>query len=172
MVTLKLLINEDTVSVPAKTSYTEDGFYNGIYYFGEPKKPKSWKDYIKTKKSKKIQERMTNMVIKENDNELVVRYVEVDSKTVPDSDGFMTDYTMYHKYTTTNKEFFDFIKTYKEGGYPDEWSDGYVFVLGDKELYDPYESDDFDYVCESKQEAYEWFDDYNGFEDEDEDDFY
>lgn len=171
MVTLKLLINEDTVSVPAKTSYTEDGFYNGIYYFGEPQKPKNWKGYIKTKKSKKIQERMTNMVIKEND-ELVIRYVEVDSKTVPDSDGFMTDYTMYHKYTTTNKEFFDFIKTYKEGGYPDEWSDGYVFVLGDKELYSPYESDDFDYECESKQEAYEWFDDYNGFEDEDEDDFY
>ena len=44
---MKLRIKEDTCSIPAKTSYVEDGFDdNGIYYFGKkPKLPVNWKEY-------------------------------------------------------------------------------------------------------------------------------
>jgi hypothetical protein len=64
-----------------------------------------------------------------------------------DSDGFMTDYTMYQNINTGE----------------------YVFVFGDKDIYTP---DDgyFDYECETKEEAEEWFNNYNGFSDEDDED--
>ena len=64
---------------------------------------------------------------------------EVDSKSVPDSDGFTTDYTMYEK-------------------------DGkYIFIFGDKDAYTP-ENSDPDWEAESEAEAKEWFDSYNGFD--------
>lgn len=65
-------------------------------------------------------------------------YVEVDSKSVQDSDGFTTDYTMYKD----------------ENG-------KYVFVFGDKDLYKP-EDGDFDWEAETEEEAREWFDSYKG----------
>lgn len=171
---IRLKIREDTACIPSKTSYmNEDGFYNGIYYFGEPKKPKSWRDFVKSKKDKKVQERMTEMFIKEGYDD-IVRYYEVDSKQVRDSDGFLDDYTMYEEYVIPYDEWLDFLKNYKKGDfYKDEWFSRYVFVFGDKELYDPRDGyDEFDYECESEKEAYEWFDDYNGFDDEDDEDFY
>ena len=65
---------------------------------------------------------------------------EITSKSVQDSDGFLTDYTMYQ-----NLE------------------DGtYIFIFGDKDLYTP-ENSDPDWECESEEEAYEWFNDYVGF---------
>lgn len=70
------------------------------------------------------------------DNE---RYIKLRTKQVPDSDGFLTDYTMYH----------------------DNLNDQYVFVFGDNDLYDP-ETCDHDYECEDKDEAYEWFENYSG----------
>ena len=147
----------------------EDGLdANGIYYFGnKPKKPINWKDY---KKNKKIKERVTEMIIKEG-YEDIVRYYEVDSKQVRDSDGFWDDYTMYEEYVIPYDEYIDFLKNYKKGDfYKDEWFNRYVFVFGDKELYDPSDGyDEWDYECESEKEAYEWFEDYNGFYDEDED---
>lgn len=73
-------------------------------------------------------------------------YEFVDHKSVLDSDGFYTDYTMY--------------KT------PD---DHFVFVFGDRDIYRP-EDGDFDYECDSEKEAREWFDSYNGFDEEDEED--
>lgn len=74
---------------------------------------------------------------------------EVSSKTVQDSDGFYTDYTWY---TNGNK---------------------HVFVFGDSEVYRP-EDGDYDWeieVIEGKEaeaykEAQEWFNTYEGFEDE------
>lgn len=77
-------------------------------------------------------------------------YAEIESKQVPDSDGFMTDYTMYMDMT-----------------------DGeYVFILGDKEVYCP---DNgyfyFDWECETEEEAREWFANYHGFEESEFDDF-
>lgn len=71
-------------------------------------------------------------------------YEKVASKQVPDYDGFYTDYTMYR-----NKE-----------------TGEYVFVFGDNDLYSP-EDSDHDYECETEDEAYEWFDSYTGFDDED-----
>lgn len=58
-----------------------------------------------------------------------------------DTDGFYTDYTMYY----------------------DTLLDKYVFVFGDEELYSP-EDGNFDWECDSEQEANEWFNDYNGYD--------
>lgn len=77
-----------------------------------------------------------------NDDEKQYKYIE--SKLVEDSDGFVTDYTMY----------FDNI------------NNKYVFVFGDYDLYTP-EDGDFDYECETAQEAREWFDNYKGFAEKD-----
>lgn len=71
-------------------------------------------------------------------------FEKVASKQVPDSDGFYTDYTMYRDLQTGE----------------------YVFVFGDNDYYSP-EDGDYDYECETEDEAYEWFDSYTGFDDED-----
>ena len=42
----------------------------------------------------------------------------------------------------------------------------YVFVFGDNDYYSP-EDGDYDYECETEDEAYEWFDSYTGFDDGD-----
>ena len=72
------------------------------------------------------------------------RYVELDSKQVPDSDGFMTDYTMYRDTVTGD----------------------YVFMFGDKDVYRP-EEGYFDWSCDTEEEAWDWYNSYSGFEDED-----
>ena len=77
-------------------------------------------------------------------------WVEVDSKSVRDSDGFYTDYTWY----TNGKK--------------------HIFIFGDSEIYTP-EDSDYDWEVEiypgneqnAMDEAQEWFDNYKGF-DEDE----
>ena len=73
-------------------------------------------------------------------------YDLIDHKKVMDSDGFYTDYTMYLN-TTTGE---------------------YVFVFGDRDIYRP-EDGSFDHVADSEDEAWEWFNNYEGFADEDED---
>lgn len=78
-------------------------------------------------------------------NDYQDRYVELESKMVPDSDGFMTDYTMYRDTVTGN----------------------YVFMFGDKDVYSP-EEGYFDWECDSEQEAYDWFYDYSGIQEDDE----
>ena len=70
----------------------------------------------------------------------------MDRKDVLDSDGFYTEYTLYY----------------------DVLNDRYVTVFGDSDIYRP-EDGDFDMEFESEAEALEWFDDYKGFaDDEDE----
>lgn len=73
----------------------------------------------------------------------------ITSKYVKDADGFYTQYTMYRNLETGL----------------------YVFVFGDDDLYVP-EDGWFDFETESKEEAWEWFNDYNGFEDDDDYDVY
>lgn len=68
----------------------------------------------------------------------------VDRKAVMDYDGFMTEYSMY-----TNGE-------------------KYVMVFGDSDIYGPDEESDWDWETDSAEEAYEWFNDYAGFEEEEE----
>ena len=76
-------------------------------------------------------------------------YVELDSKSVKDSDGFLTDYTLYYDYDLGE----------------------FVCIFGDKELYTPDNSEP-DAEFETEREAREWFDDYNGFENESFDDIW
>jgi len=81
-------------------------------------------------------------------------FTEIASKQVPDSDGFLTDYTMYRD-TETGE---------------------YVFVFGDKDIYKP-EQGDFDWSCDTEEEAWDWYNDYTGFadgqdSDDDDDDIY
>lgn len=71
---------------------------------------------------------------------------EVKSKPVLDYDGFYTDYTMWYN----------------------QFEDKYVFTFGDKDIYYP-ENADWDWECENRSEADEWFDDYVGPGEENED---
>ena len=68
---------------------------------------------------------------------------QVATKSVRDQDGFMTEYTWY-----TN-------------------GDIHIFMFGDSDLVEPDEAY-ADWTCETEQEAQEWFNSYNGFEDEEE----
>lgn len=72
------------------------------------------------------------------------KYRRIISKQVMDSDGFYTDYTMYYN--------------------PDE--DNYFFMFGDEDVYGP-DPDYADWTCDTNEEATEWYNNYNGFEDED-----
>lgn len=70
------------------------------------------------------------------------RYEYIKSKTVLD-DGWQTDYTMYY-----------------------DWEDDkYIFIFGDNDLYDP-TNEPSDHECDTEEEANEWFDNYTGFDDE------
>lgn len=69
---------------------------------------------------------------------------EEDAKDVMDADGFWTEYTWYKND-----------------------ADKHIFIFGDRGLYTPYNSD-YDHECDSYDEAKEWFENYKGFE-EDED---
>ena len=97
-------------------------------------------------------------------------FLTIGQKQVKDSDGFLTDYTMYMRIVCNTADWFDFLKSDRaqKGDIPEEFIDGYVFVFGDSDIYDP-EDGYFDYECDSEEEAYEWFDSYNGFDDDDED---
>ena len=66
---------------------------------------------------------------------------EVATKQVLDSDGFLTDYTMY----TDGKT--------------------YIFMFGDKDLYEP-DIDYADWEAETEERAWEWFNTYEGFSDD------
>ena len=71
------------------------------------------------------------------------KYRKIISKKVMDSDGFYTDYTMYYN--------------------PDE--DNYFFMFGDEDVYGP-DPDYADWTCDTNEEATEWYNNYNGFEDD------
>jgi hypothetical protein len=170
----RLRIFEDTCCITSKTSYMDSGLDdNGIYYFGKkPEKPMNWKDY----KRKKVKlERIDSTMVKKlrESDEMMTTYLTVDSKSVPDSDGFMTDYTWYARIRCTADEWYKWLKsrsaynTHTLGDIPDEYIDGYVFVFGDSDLYTP-EDGEYDYECDSYEEATEWFEDYRGFEDDEE----
>lgn len=83
------------------------------------------------------------LYIKESEN--FEQYTYIKSKTVYDYDGFTTEYTMYY----------------------DEVNDRYVFVFGDSDFYNPNDGyEEFDWECDTEQEANEWFENYKGYEDD------
>ena len=70
---------------------------------------------------------------------------KLETKSVMDSDGFYTEYSLWFNHETGE----------------------YVTIFGDTDLYDPLNSVfDMEFGTNA-DEAYEWFEDYNGFEDED-----
>lgn len=85
----------------------------------------------------------------DEDNDIFNRWAFVKSKSVKDIDGFFTDYSMW-------REIEDGAAT-----------DHFVFIFGDSDIYNP-ENSDFDWECDSTEEAEEWFDNYSGFEEDDE----
>lgn len=64
-------------------------------------------------------------------------------KMVPDSDGFLTDYTWY--------------ENTKDGRH--------VFIFGDNDIYDNMEDNDIDREEDSYRAAQSWFDAYTGVDD-------
>ena len=68
-------------------------------------------------------------------------WTELESKSVLDSDGFYTDYTLYTNGST------------------------FICMFGDKDIYEPDEAY-ADYETESEQDAWDWFNSYTGFADE------
>lgn len=77
-----------------------------------------------------------------DDDDVITDFKFKATKSVPDSDGFNTDYTWY------------------------ECADGtHVFVFGDNDIYKPQDGY-FDHTCDTEEEAQEWFDSYNGFTDD------
>lgn len=79
-----------------------------------------------------------------DEDERTSKYTEIASKSVEDSDGFITDYTMYRDIVTGE----------------------YVFVYGDKDIYSP-DDEEFDWSCDTEAQAWEWFNDYHGFGNDD-----
>jgi hypothetical protein len=71
-------------------------------------------------------------------------WIKLAQKQVPDSDGFYTDYTMYISDDGTS----------------------YIFMFGDEDIYGP-DPQYADYECSNWDEAVEWWNDYNGFEEDD-----
>ena len=71
------------------------------------------------------------------------RYELLERKDVLDSDGFCTEYSLYY----------DIVE--------DRW----VTVFGDSDIYSP-EDEEFDAEFDNESEAYEWFESYEGFDDE------
>lgn len=66
----------------------------------------------------------------------------IDRKSVLDYDGFYTEYSMYTD------------------------GDRYVMVFGDSDIYGPEDESNWDWETDSEETAYEWFNNYHGFEDE------
>lgn len=71
-------------------------------------------------------------------------WVKLAQKQVLDSDGFYTDYTMYSNEDGTS----------------------YIFMFGDEDMYGP-DPQYADYECSNWDEAAEWWNDYNGFGEDD-----
>lgn len=82
------------------------------------------------------------LIEKYSGNKLVENWSEVDHKSVIDSDGFYTDYTLYKN--NENK---------------------FRTVFGDRDIYRPEDTYDMDF--DSEKEALEFFNSYKGFEEDD-----
>lgn len=83
----------------------------------------------------KVEKITVSKKLKESLNET---WEMIRSKSVEDSDGFLTDYTMW----------------------ANEDGSKYVFVFGDNDLYSP-DNTDCDWECDSYEEAKEWFEGYD-----------
>ena len=83
-----------------------------------------------------------------DDDDELQGWQKLASKEIIDFDGFITDYSLWYN--------------------PYSKDDKYVCIYGDDELYTPLTADP-DFSCETEQEAWEWFEDYDTGEMEGED---
>lgn len=93
--------------------------------------------------AKEAETQISDVVEDDNSKKLSESFTFIKSKQVPDSDGFLTDYSMY------------------------KVDDKYVMIFGDSDAYNPSNTEP-DWETESEDEADKWFDNYNGFEDDEE----
>lgn len=103
--------------------------------------PTPYKLELKSKDSEELKEGWYD------DDEEDSEYELVDRKSVRDSDGFMTDYSWYMNFEGSS-----------------------VFVFGDSDLY-RLEDGEFDHEEDDPEAAQEWFDNYHGFGDDEDDIF-
>ena len=126
------IIASEEISDDNKRKYGEDADISYIPL--DANQVKATTNKIPTN-SKDINERLNNM------------FTEVKTKQVYDSDGFLTDYTMYKD----------------EDG-------NYIFIFGDRDFYTPDNTDpDWEIEASGNAEklADEWFENYEGFEEQD-----
>ena len=93
--------------------------------------------------AKEAETQISDTVKDDDSKKLSESFIFIKSKQVPDSDGFLTDYSMY------------------------KVDDKYVMIFGDSDRYDPSNAEP-DWETESKDSADEWFDNYEGFEEDEE----
>lgn len=98
--------------------------------------------YTRAEKKKKIRE-----AFGDDDYDFESEWEEVDSKSVPDADGFYIDYTWY---TDNNGR--------------------HIFMFGDKDVYTPDEGY-ADWETDDEKQAQIWFNNYEGFLDIDDEDY-
>lgn len=130
-------------NVYLSVTFKDDNFTNSVFIF-EPWRFTGMTSYIPED---------VDMVVRTVQNFAKKRklfnepyWEELDRKTVLDSDGFITDYTLYYN----------------------EDEGRYVCIFGDSDYYTP-ENSDPDFECETEREAREWFDSYRGPGEEDDD---
>lgn len=90
-----------------------------------------------------------NVELLNDKNSIEHSWEKVASKNIYDSDGFLTDYTWYR----------------------DLNSDLHIFVFGDNDIYGP-DIDYADFKTENMRVAADWYDNYEGFVDDEDDDLY
>lgn len=118
---------------------TENGY---MLKYGKAEKEVTYKE-IEEAYMKRITDEWKRLNSYEEEEKVEYEYIR--SKSVQDSDGFMTDYTMYRQKGT----------------------DKYVFVYGDNDVYSA-DDGNFDYECEGETHANEWFNSYGEEEEQDE----
>lgn len=103
-----------------------------------------------SKELKKANDTKSRIKANEDWDNVDSQWEQIAYKQVPDLNGFYTDYTMYEN-----------LLFGTDDDYPQ-----FVCVFGDRDLYTP-DDGDFDFETDFEDEAWEWFDSYNGFDEED-----
>lgn len=83
-------------------------------------------------------------IIVASEDDYTEDWIELKNKQVLDSDGFTTDYTLYTNSANTR----------------------FICMFGDRDVYEP-DIDYADWVGDTVEEAYEWFDNYTSYDEDD-----
>lgn len=125
-------------------SRVEKTLNNIIEFIDTMKKDMKWYDLENYLFEHDLAELLSDLI----DDDELKGWQKLASKEIIDFDGFITDYSLWYN--------------------PYSKDDKYVCIYGDDELYTPLTADP-DFSCETEQEAWEWFEDYDTGEMEGED---